>query len=118
MNQPGPTGHMRFDGRRPYAGGVGDGSAARSALILAGCTAACAQIVLMRELMVAFRGNEISIGLALGTWLFWTAVGSVAAPAWEPQRLVAAIEALLALALPATVLAVRAARTAAEPVPG
>jgi len=72
----------------------------------------------MRELMVAFRGNEISIGLALGTWLFWTAVGSFAAPGGDPLRVVAAIEALLAMALPATVLAVRAARTALDPVPG
>ena len=72
----------------------------------------------MRELMVAFRGNEISIGLALGTWLFWTAVGSLAAPGGKPLRVVAAIQALLALAIPATVLAVRAAGTAVEPVPG
>jgi spermidine synthase len=72
----------------------------------------------MRELMVAFRGNEISIGLVLGTWLFWTAVGSFAAPGGEPLRVVAVLEALLALALPATVLAVRSARTALQPVPG
>ena len=77
----------------------------------------------MRELMVEFRGNEISIGLALGTWLFWTAMGSVAAGSFaaragNPLRLVAVLEALLALALPATVLAVRAAGTAIEPVPG
>ena len=30
----------------------------------------------MRELMVVFYGNEISLGLMLGSWLFWTAVGS------------------------------------------
>ena len=77
----------------------------------------------MRELLVAFRGNEISIGLALGTWLFWTAAGSglagrFAARAGEPFRVVAAIEALLALAIPATVLAVRAVKMAVQPVPG
>lgn len=78
----------------------------------------------MRELMVAFRGNEISIGLALGTWLFWTAVGSGAAGRFaagasaEPLRLVSILEALLALAIPATVLAVRAGTAAARPAPG
>jgi len=97
---------------------VSGGSQARSALLLAGFTAACAQVVLLRELMVAFRGNEISIGLALATWLFWTAVGSFAAPGGEPLRAVAAIEALLALALPATVLAVRTGKMAMQPVPG
>ena len=95
----------------------------RAALILTGFTATGAQIVLLRELMVAFRGNEISIGLALGTWLFWTAVGSAvtgrcASRAVQPLRLVVVLQALLALAIPATVLAVRAAGTAIQPVPG
>jgi len=35
-----------------------------------------AQVVLMRELMVAFYGNEISLGLVLACWLLWTALGS------------------------------------------
>ena len=48
-------------------------------LILIGFTAAIAQIVLMRELMVVFCGNEISLGLMLGSWLFWTAAGSAIA---------------------------------------
>jgi len=108
---------------RPYAGMVNAPRAVRAALVLTGFTAAAAQIVLMRELMVAFRGNDISIGLALGTWLFWTAVGSgasgrLAPRAASPLGLVAALQALLALAIPATVLAVRAARAAIEPVPG
>ena len=90
----------------------------RAALILIGFTAACAQIILMRELMVVFCGNEISIGLVLGTWLFWTAVGSFASRGGDPVCVVAVLEALLALALPATVLAVRAGRAAVQPVPG
>ena len=31
----------------------------------------------MRELMVVFSGNEISLGVMLATWLFWTAAGSL-----------------------------------------
>ena len=52
------------------------GFGVRAALILIGFTAAIAQIVLLRELMVVFYGNESSIGLMLASWLFWTAAGS------------------------------------------
>jgi spermidine synthase len=77
----------------------------------------------MRELMVVFYGNEISLGLMLGSWLFWTAAGSgmagrLVAPTREPRRLMAGLEALVALALPATILAVRASKSVLETVPG
>jgi spermidine synthase len=77
----------------------------------------------MRELMVVFYGNEISLGLMLGSWLFWTAAGSgmaggLAARTREPRRLMAGLEALVAVALPATILAVRASRSVLETVPG
>ena len=97
-----------------------DGVRVRPVLALIGFTAAIAQIVLMRELMVVFCGNEISLGLMLGSWLFWTAVGSGIAGrfAREPRRLMASLEALVAVALPATILAVRASRAALATVPG
>ncbi len=44
-------------------------------LALLGFTAAAAQIVLLRELLSISGGNEITIGLSLACWLFWTAVG-------------------------------------------
>jgi spermidine synthase len=92
-------------------------------LLLIGFTAAIAQIVLMRELMVVFCGNEISLGLMLGSWLFWTAAGSgmagrVAARTLQPRRLMAGLEALVAVALPVAILAVRASRAVLETVPG
>jgi len=34
------------------------------------------QVLVLRELMVTFYGNELFLGLALGFWLFWTASGS------------------------------------------
>ena len=100
-----------------------DGVGVRPVLVLIGFTAAIAQIVLMRELMVVFYGNEISLGLMLGSWLFWTAAGSgmagrVAARTREPRRLMAGLEALLAVALPATILAERASKAVLETVPG
>jgi spermidine synthase len=45
-------------------------------LILIGFTAVIAQIILLRELMVVFCGNEMSLGLMLASWLLWTAIGS------------------------------------------
>jgi spermidine synthase len=77
----------------------------------------------MRELMVVFYGNEISLGLMLASWLFWTAAGSglagrLAARTRKPRRLMAGLEALVAVALPATILAVRASKRVLEAVPG
>ena len=51
--------------------------AVKAALMLTGFSAVIGQIVLMRELMVVFSGNEISLGIMLATWLFWTAAGSI-----------------------------------------
>ena len=50
--------------------------AAAASLALIGFSAVLGQIVLMRELMAVFNGNEISLGILLATWLFWTAIGS------------------------------------------
>lgn len=46
------------------------------AVLLTGATAMSSQIVLLRELMVAFYGNELSLGVMLSAWLAWGAVGS------------------------------------------
>ena len=52
---------------------AGSRGPSRIALRVAGFTAVIAQIVLMRELIVVFYGNEISLGLMLASWLLWTA---------------------------------------------
>src|SRR5271157_890409 len=69
----------------------------RAVLVLIGFTAVIAQIVLMRELMVVFCGNEMSLGLMLASWLLWTAIGSSGLGRWAtrtqaPRRLMAWIE--------------------------
>jgi len=99
------------------------GFGVRTAVILIGFTAAIAQIVLLRELMVVFYGNESSLGLMLGSWLFWTAAGSslagqFAARARQPRLLMASIQVLIAAVLPLTILAVRAAKGLLQAVPG
>jgi spermidine synthase len=91
--------------------------------VLTGASAVIAQIVLMRELIVVFRGNELSLGLMLGTWLLWTAAGSsilgrFASRARDPRRIAAALFVLVAAVLPATIYAVRASREFVATAPG
>ncbi len=99
----------------------------RAALAVCGFTAVIGQIVLMRELIQVFNGNEIALGILLATWLLWTAAGSALtsalaqAPIASPSRArlaVAALECLLAASLPATIWALRCSKTFFQTVPG
>ena len=45
-------------------------------MLVAGASAMSAQIIFLREFLVVFYGNEISIGIILGSWLIWGAIGS------------------------------------------
>ncbi len=88
-----------------------------------GFSAVVGQIVLMRELIVVFNGNEMSLGIMLATWLFWSAIGSIACSAFDLGRshtrwTVATLECLLAASLPMTILALRAAKPLFQTVPG
>lgn len=97
------------------------GFGVRAALILIGFTAAVGQIVLLREMMVVFGGTEISLGVVLAGWLFWTAAGSRLSgrvSSQRPRAWMAAIQAALACVLPATILGVRAAKGLLQTVPG
>jgi spermidine synthase len=44
--------------------------------VLLGFSSMVAQIVLFREMMVTFYGNELSFGVMLFVWLFWGGVGA------------------------------------------
>ncbi|MBZ5515885.1 MAG: fused MFS/spermidine synthase [Acidobacteriia bacterium] len=92
-------------------------------MTLIGFTAIVAQIVLMRELIVFFYGNEISLCLILANWLLWTAAGSslagrVAERVRNPRRLVAGLQVAISLAMPLTVLAVRGSKSLLQTIPG
>ena len=52
------------------------------ALILLGIVAIVTQVVFIRELIVVFSGNELSIGIILSNWLLLEAVGSYLAGRW------------------------------------
>ena len=97
--------------------------AAAASLALIGFSAVIGQIVLMRELIVVFNGNEMSLGILLATWLFWTAAGSSLCSLFKldkttARRAVAALESLLALTLPPTIWVLRASKSIFQTVPG
>ena len=98
-------------------------SSVRAALALIGFSAIIGQIVLMRELIVVFNGNEISLGIMLATWLFWTAAGSSLSSRFvlganNARRAVAVLECLLGVSLLPTIWALRASRSFFQTVPG
>ncbi len=92
-------------------------------LLLVGFAAATGQIVILREVIALFNGNELSLGIVLAAWLAWTAAGS-----WLTGRLtrscvdvrnrVATVECLCGLSLPLTVVALRESRAMLQSVPG
>ncbi len=97
--------------------------AAKIALTLLGFTAVIGQIVLMRELIVVFNGNEISLGIMLACWMLWTAAGSalagrIAIGTRRARLAVAVIECLLAASLLSTIWLVRASKAFFQTVPG
>ena len=96
---------------------------AQAALVLIGFSAVIGQVLLLRELIVVFNGNEMSLGIIMATWLFWTAAGSglssrIALEESSTRRLVAALNCLLALSLPLTIFALRASKSWLQAVPG
>ena len=76
-----------------------------------GITGQVGQIVLLRELLMVFQGNEASLGIILAAWMAWVGVGSrLAAGALRcraPLPWLLRDAVALVFALPATVLLVR-----------
>ena len=81
----------------------------------AGFSAAVGQILVLRELLVLFYGNELSTGLIFACWLFWTAAGSFLSGLFgrdcppSPAFVLAGVLALSFL-LPTSILWIRGAR--------
>ena len=84
-------------------------------IFMAGFAASIGQILVIRELLVIFYGNELSTGLILASWLLCTAAGSGLTGRIFRKRppkfgsLLAGF-ALFCAALPATIVWIRAAR--------
>lgn len=92
-------------------------------LSLIGFTAVIAQILLMRELLVVFYGNELALGVVLANWLLWTALGASLFGVWAgrtryPRRLMAVLQVLVAFTLPMTLLTARPSKALFQSVTG
>jgi spermidine synthase len=77
-------------------------------IIVIGLSGAVAQIILLRELLVAFCGNELSVGVILGNWLVLEALGSFLIgryieKAKNKVSLYIATESLFSVILPAAI---------------
>jgi len=82
------------------------------AFILMGLGALLGQIILLRELMVVFSGNELSTGVMISAWLLWTAMGSALLGIFSDRiqakpLLFATVQLVLAFILPASFLLAR-----------
>jgi spermidine synthase len=91
--------------------------------LLMGFSFTVTQGLLIRELLVAFFGNELSIGLILGNWLILEAVGSgllgKLADWWKGKALsFAALQLLFALFLPLCLYAAYTSRRIVGAIPG
>ncbi len=78
--------------------------------LAAGFISIAGQSLIIRELVIAFLGNELVIGVTLGAWLLWTGVGSatigrLGERSKSPAAWLAAELTLLAVLLPLCFLA-------------
>jgi len=88
-----------------------------------GFVATTAQIVLLRELIVVFSGNELSLGILLASWLVWTSAGSglLGKLRWgsaQPRLLVGGLLLAAAIALPWSIFLVRSSPSYFRVLPG
>ncbi|MCP4538653.1 MAG: hypothetical protein GY832_16080 [Chloroflexi bacterium] len=94
----------------------------RIALAAVGLTSTIAQVVLMRELITTFYGNELLFGLVLAAWLAWVAAGSFFGRVAERRQLgtrtFAVGLALAGVLFPVQIALVRGVRTLLGVTPG
>jgi spermidine synthase len=82
------------------------------AFILMGLGALLAQIILLRELMKVFSGNELTAGIVLAAWLLWTGLGSALSGAFADRlpnkpSIFATVQLILSVILLASFLLTR-----------
>ena len=93
------------------------------AVLMLGAVSQVGQVILLREFLVVFHGNELSIGLILAAWLVWVGVGShlgaLLAERVERPRLLLVLGSVgLVWVLPITVVLVRRLRGFFDIFPG
>ena len=92
-------------------------------VIVIGFTAMASQIVFIRELLVVFYGNELSIGFILASWLAGGAIGSGLLGRFADRvkfrlNLFLSCQIILSILLPLNILAIRLIKAALHINPG
>lgn len=89
-------------------------------LFLIGFISIVGQVVLLRELSVAFYGIELIYMLSIGIWLLWTAVGAMAGRGNRIPRTwaVSSLFLLFSVLLPAETAFIRGIRFLFDAIPG
>ncbi|MBM3323738.1 hypothetical protein FJY69_09725, partial [candidate division WOR-3 bacterium] len=90
---------------------------ARIRLLAAGVLGFAAQIVLMRELMACFAGNELTVGVVVAVWILFESLGALVA-ARVPDEQATALVIPLGLGSALVSTAVVVAPVLARPVLG
>ena len=88
-----------------------------------GLTSMIGQIIIIRELMVIFYGNELSLGVILASWLFWTSFGSyvlgrLVDKLKSKEKLLSYIQLLTSITLPANIFIIRNIKSMLNIAPG
>ncbi len=87
------------------------------AVLVTGLVSVLVQTLLVRELLMIFYGNELTIAFMISAWLLWGAVGSIAG-AWRMRRhsptmsQYAGCQIMIALILPLELLLMRGLKPA------
>jgi spermidine synthase len=87
-------------------------------LFFIGFASILAQVVLLRELVVASYGSELVLLLAISIWMIWAALGALLGRRGDARGGLAGSLALLGLAIPSTVLLARGTRALFRATPG
>ena len=93
------------------------------AFLLMGFTAIVAQVILIRELLTSFSGNELAIGIFFANWLLLEALGSFGAGRWAARiksgtPYYAFLQLFLACGFPVVILLTRIAKHFLGIIPG
>ena len=92
-------------------------------VLMLGVAAQVAQVLLLRELLMVFHGNELSIGLILAAWMLWVGAGSrlgafLAEKTNRPFSFILKSSMGIMVLLPATIFLIRIWRGFFELPPG
>jgi spermidine synthase len=88
----------------------------RPPLVILGFTSVITQVLLIREFVSIFYGNELTLGLILAVWLLWVATGAWLTGHLRPRfelgrRCYVVSLGIVALLLPLQIIFIRALRT-------